>query len=264
MAKTAYKIGYGKPPGNRRQQLNLRQRTWLKLYTGKDPDYYGNATACYKAAYGVTDDRSAQTMGSRLRNHPIVQSILRDAEAKALEEIQVNAGYVLKQSVRLLDRAMGDEAIEHTIKEKDPETGIERVRIVEKTDYDPATAKAALQLIGQHKDIQAFTVTVEHNHTHHLEQRLAARSQAIEAKATRIDENQGAEIPPALAQPAQGEQDLQRIDAGEYATLPGAEGIEEGQQADVAQKGSIGAEVKSNAPRVNDAPARESDGATGK
>lgn len=170
---------------NHYQQLNGLQRQWVKLYTGRSK-IAGNATQCYKAVYGLTNERSAQVGGSRLLANPNVQAILAQAEARAMEQLSIDAKFVLAESLRLYQRAMGDDAYDHVTVETDPETGEERVSVREQRSYDPATAHKALQAIGQHKDVQAFTVTVEHNHTHHLEQRLAARSKVIEGRAAQV------------------------------------------------------------------------------
>ncbi len=159
---------------------------FIRLYLGRDPKLHGNATRCYLAVYGDQPIRSAQVSASRLLQREDIQAHIADFEHKALEQAQLDAGYVLAQSRRLFERAMGDEPIDETSVEVDEATGEERVTFRERRDYDPATARAALQLIGQHRDIQAFSQTIEVSHTHHLEQRLAARSKAIEGRATRI------------------------------------------------------------------------------
>ena len=179
---------YKQPPGNRHQQLNVRQRQWLKLYTGRNSKLAGNATRCYKAVYGITNERSAQVLGNKLKNHPVIKSLLDDAEKKALAELQIDARYVLEQTVRLYDRAMGDEPVQLVDVRTDPKTGVDTVTVTETRSYDPATAHKALTAIGQHRDVQAFTQTVEHTHTHRLEQRLAARSKAIEGRAQVLDD----------------------------------------------------------------------------
>ena len=180
--------------------LNQRQRTYLKLYLG-DSKIAGNATRCYMAAYSQENVQCAQRSASKLMTNPHIKALIAKVEAAAFEQLQVDAAYVLDQSVRLLDRAMGDESVE-VIETHTDADGSERVSVTQRRDYDPATAKAALQLIGQHRQVQAFQVTVEHNHTHHLEQRLAARSKLIEGRAQVIDD------PPALASddPAQVQQ----------------------------------------------------------
>jgi phage terminase small subunit len=183
---------------NRHQRLNGKQRAFLKYYLGKDKNLHGYAARCYKAAYGLTDNHSAQVSASRLLHHPIIKELIDEGVARLNEQIVIDAGYVLKESKRLYDRAMGDEAIPgETIIKTDPETGHEIVQATERHEYDPATARQALQMIGQHKNVQAFTQTVEHSHTHRLEQRLAARSKVIEASAGSMG------LDPSLVNPAQ-------------------------------------------------------------
>ena len=173
---------------NHYQMLNGRQRAFIKLYTGHTP-IAGNATRCYMAAYETATEFSAQRSSSHLmRCNPHIQAILAQAEERAMAQLTINAKYVLEESQRLYQRAMGDDSYEHIETNTAPDTGLERITVVEHRSYDPATARAALQLIGQHRDVQAFAVTVEHNHTHHLEQRLAARSKLIEGKASVIDD----------------------------------------------------------------------------
>lgn len=166
--------------------MKFRHRQFLKLYLGQTP-IAGNATQCYKAVYGdhVTE-RSAQVSGARLLQLPHVKDAIEKANAKAIEELAVDAGFVLKESLRLYQRAMGDDSYDHVKVDTDPDTGAERVSVRSERSYDPATAHKALQAIGQHRDVQAFTQTVEHTHTHVLEQRLAARSKMIEGRAAQV------------------------------------------------------------------------------
>lgn len=167
---------------NHWQRLNGRQRQFVRLYNGST-EIAGNATRCYMAAYGLTNEYSAQRAGSRLLKNPSVKALLDAADRKAREELALDAQFVLEQSYRLYARAMGDDTFDQVTIEADANTGEERIHVHSRRDYDPATARAALQLIGQHKDVQAFTQQVEHTHVHHLEQRLAARSKAIEGRA---------------------------------------------------------------------------------
>ena len=100
----------------------------------------------------------------------------------------------LAQSVKLLNRAMGEEPV-ITVKHHTDEKGVDHATITEEQAYDPKHVKAALQLIGQHKDVQAFAITVEHSHTHKLEQRLAARSKVIEGRALNLGADNPAGLP---------------------------------------------------------------------
>ena len=169
-------------------RLTQGHRTFLKHYTGRDPSLAWNATRSYMAAYKLSSERSASVGGSRLLQNPLIKVIIAKAHARLDEKIVTDSSFVLEQSRRLYDRAMGDEPVPgDAVITKDPETGEESVHVPEVRQYDPATARQALQLIGQHKAVQAFTVTVEHSHTHVLEQRLAARSKVIEGLAGQVD-----------------------------------------------------------------------------
>lgn len=73
--------------------------------------------------------------------------------ARTLKNVDgpINQEWVLKQAVKLHSRAMGEEAMD--IMQDDDEEA-------KKYPYDPKTALAALKIIGDHVDIQAFTKTI--------------------------------------------------------------------------------------------------------
>jgi phage terminase small subunit len=144
--------------------MKFRHRQFLKLYLGQTP-IAGNATQCYKAVFGKDmAERSAQVGGARLLALPHIKEAITKANEIALADLAIDAGFVLRENLRLYARAMGDDSYDHIKVDIDPDTGAERVHVT-------------------HKDIQAFTQTIEHNHTHQLEQRLAARSKVIEGRA---------------------------------------------------------------------------------
>ena len=160
-------------------RINQRQMEWLKLYLGRDARYSGNATACYKRVYQVSNERVAQTSGSRLLNHPAIKAEIEKAQARALKQAGINQQFVLEQSVRLYDMAVGDVPVE-VWEEKDSEG---RVHVRERREINLTVASKQLDQIGRHTQVQAFQDNVEHTHTHTLERRLAARSRMIEEKA---------------------------------------------------------------------------------
>jgi len=166
--------------------LNPRQQAFLRFYLGRDPDYRGNATQSYKRAYSVEDDRIAQNGGSRLINHPLIRSKIEQAEQAAIKKAGIDAQFVLDQSLRLYDLAVGDLPVETSIKEID-EHGQERTKLRQVRGFDPKAAQQALRMIGDNKHVQAFQQNVEVSHTHYLEQRLAARTKAIEGRAQVVD-----------------------------------------------------------------------------
>ena len=199
--------------------LTVKQQAFVRAYLSRDSRYHGNATASYKKAYGDSgNERVAQASGSRLLRLPAIKRKIDTYLAKAAQANQVDANFVLEQSIRIYDRAMGDEAVEIDVIAKDG-----TVRAVEERSHNPAIAVKALELIGKHTSIQAFQDNVEHTHTHRLEQALAARQKQVESKAA--------------AQPDVIEGRAQRIDHD-----TGAHAVEE-----EAEKGGSSPEVRPNA-----------------
>jgi hypothetical protein len=257
--------------------MRFRHRQFLKLYLGSTP-IAGNANQCYRAVYGEhLSVHGSQACASKLLAKPHIQAAIKQAEQAAQEQLALDASFVLKENLRLYQRAMGDEAYDHAEVDIDPDTGEERVTVTQTRSYDPATAHKALQSIGQHRDVQAFAVTVEHNHTHVLEQRLAARSKFIEGQAQVITDQATDLVPgqlPDLAAdpdqvssnqvPADGPISARYVagdeDINVHAAEPGAG--TEAPTAAHAERGSIDAEVNPARSAHNEVPAREREGAT--
>ena len=145
-------------------KLSAKDHKFADNYFGGPDDLRGNATACYRDLHPRAKDNTCQVEGSKLLSKPMVAKYLQSRREKLTEITGINAEYVLRQSIRYLEIAIGDRPA--------PE------------NFNHAGVKAALELIGRHTQIQAFRDTIEHTHTHVLEQRLAARSKAIEQAAT--------------------------------------------------------------------------------
>lgn len=158
--------------------LNPQQALFVKLYLGRDDRYHGNATRSYIRAFGIESERSAQVSSSRLLKKPHVKAIIDEAKRKAIAQAEADARFVLEQSVHLYDVAMGNKAVEVDVIMPSGET-----RAVEKRDLNLTVAGKALDLIGKHTSVQAFTEVVEHTHTHQLVERLNARTKMIEQRA---------------------------------------------------------------------------------
>lgn len=125
--------------------------------------------------------------------NPLIAAELQAFHEHQRDSTLADADFVLEQSVRLYDRAMGDAPVEvDVIEVKD---GVSTLKTLEKRDYNPGIARQALELIGRHTSVQAFQDNVEHTHTHRLEQALARRGKQVEARAAnRIIEGTGHEI----------------------------------------------------------------------
>jgi hypothetical protein len=145
------------------KKLSAKDQQFADLYFGGQDDVMGNATACYRHLHPRAKDNTCQVEGSKILSKPMVADYLQAQREKPTEVTGINAEYVLRQSIRYLEIAIGDRPV--------PE------------NFNHAGVKAALELIGRHTRVQAFRYTVEHTHTHRLEQRLAAKSKAVEQAA---------------------------------------------------------------------------------
>lgn len=159
--------------------MNVKQQAFLKLYLGRAAHYHGNATKCYVKTYDCTNERVAQTSGSRLLKQPDIAGAVKRYREKAADDLGIDARFVLEQSVRVYDRAMGDEPIE-----VDHINSKGAVITSEVREHHPAIAVKALELIGKHTSIQAFQDNVEVTHTHRLELALAKKQKQVEDKAS--------------------------------------------------------------------------------
>ncbi len=200
--------------------LNEKQALFLKLYIGRDERYRGNATRSYMRAYDVHDEKLAQVGGSRLcRKNKHIRATIERVRAKAMSDLEIDAKFVLEQSVHLYDVAMGHKAVE-----VDVITPKGDVKAIERRDLNLTVAAKGLELIGRHTSIQAFQDNVEHTHTHTLIDKLNARTREIEARAAKQDiegtatviedtggrvegEKEGASVPPLPDHPAASQEE---------------------------------------------------------
>ena len=144
-------------------KLSAKDQRFADLYFGGPDDVMGNATACYRNLHPRAKDNTCQVEGSKLLSKPMVAEYLQAQREKLTEVTGVNAEYVLRQSIRYLEIAIGDRPA--------PE------------NFNQAGVKAALELIGRHTRVQAFKDTIEHSHTHRLEHALARKSREFEKAA---------------------------------------------------------------------------------
>lgn len=192
--------------------LTPKQQAFVGYYVGRNSKYFGNATASYKRAYGdCSNERVAQTSGSRLTRLPEIALVIAKYRERAAQATQIDANFVLNQSVHLYDVAMGNTAIE-------VDAGIDKSGqpiVIERRDVNLTVASKALELIGKHTAVQAFQDNVEHTHTHRLEKALQAKAKQVEHKAMNrpVIEGQCTEVlnePPA---PATAEEEEKRVHA---------------------------------------------------
>ncbi len=165
-------------------KLTIKQQLFLQHYLGADTSLHGNATQCYLKVYEC-NLKAAESGGARLLQNARVKAYIKEHQKLVQVKTGVDAAWVLKESIRLYHRCMGDEAYPVEYERTDPETGIVTVETVYRRSFNPTGAKAALELIGRNAGIQAFKENIEVSHTHYLEQALARRAKAVEDRATR-------------------------------------------------------------------------------
>jgi hypothetical protein len=162
--------------------LTVKQQRCLGLYLGADPRFHGNATQCYFKVYECSL-KAAESGGARLLQNGKVKTAIRDHQEKLAAKIDITAETMLRDAIRFRDIAFGDLPAIHEQMVKDPETGDYRKVVHLLRQFNPQALGKALELIGRHTQVQAFKDNVEHTHTHRLEQRLAAKSKAVEKAA---------------------------------------------------------------------------------
>ena len=101
-------------------ELSPKSRLFADLFFGGSDDCRGNAARCYKHLYPRCKVSTAQTNGPRLLRKAQVQKYLASKARKLREATEINAQWVLDQSVRLFARCMGDEAYPVEYERTDP------------------------------------------------------------------------------------------------------------------------------------------------
>lgn len=166
-------------------ELSARDQLFADHYFGGPNQVRGSAKACYKYIHPRCKDSTAETEGPAVLRKPQVQTYLERQGKKITERAEINAQWLLEQSIRLYYRCMGDEAYPVEYERTNPESGEITVETYYIRSFNPIGARAALELIGRNRGIQAFKDSVEVSHTHHLEQALTKRAKTVEAAALR-------------------------------------------------------------------------------
>ena len=144
-------------------KLTLKDREFADLWRGGPDELRGNAAAIYRHMHPKCKPATAETNGPAVLRKTQVKEYLDIKSGELSKKCDVDAEYVLRQSIRYLEIAIGDRPA--------PEK------------FNHAGVKAALELIGRHTQVQAFKDTIEHKHTHRLEQALARKSKEVEKAA---------------------------------------------------------------------------------
>jgi len=109
-----------------------------------------NATqAAIRAGYS---EKTAKVIGSENLTKPDILEFINKAKEERIEEVKVDANWVLKAAVEVHERCMQhEEAKDH-----------EGVGIGE-YKFEHSGANKSLEIIGKHVDVQAFKEKVEHD-----------------------------------------------------------------------------------------------------
>jgi phage terminase small subunit len=165
--------------------ISAKDQQFADHFFGGPDGLRGSAKACYKHLHPRCKDSTAATEGPALLRKPQVQAYLEQQGKKITERAEINAQWVLEQSIRLYHRCMGDEAYPVEYERTDPQTGIVTAETYATRSFNAAGARAALELIGRNTGIQAFKDNVEVSHTHYLENMLNKRAKQLESAATK-------------------------------------------------------------------------------
>ena len=115
-----------------------------------------NATqAAIRAGYSK---KTAKEIGCENLTKPDILEFINKAKEERIEEVKIDANYVLTQSVKLHERCM---------QEVEPYTDKKGNHIHDKKGnalyvFNATGAARALELVGKHAEIQAFPTKVEH------------------------------------------------------------------------------------------------------
>lgn len=133
---------------------------------------YKNKTKSYLDAcksMGKKPSKNPETSASEMLSYPNVLGFLRSVKEKVAQDVQIDAAWVLRQAVKVHERCMQAEEV------KDREGGS-----TGEYKFEHAGANKALEIIGKHIDVQAFTENVKLNAeiavTQTLEERLTGGS----------------------------------------------------------------------------------------
>lgn len=109
-----------------------------------------NATqAAIRAGYS---EKTARSVGSENLTKPDIQEYIAQLNQERLSRVQVDADYVLRQAVKLHERCM--QEVEPITDRRGEEITDEQGRKI--YGFDAKGAAAALKLVGDHINVQAF------------------------------------------------------------------------------------------------------------
>lgn len=132
-------------------------------------EYLIDLNATQSAIRAGYSEKTAKQIGTENLSKPVLAEYIAELKAKRSESTAINAAWVLRQAVKVHERCMQAEPI---IDKDGGPTG--------EYKFEHSGANKALEIIGKHIDVQAFTESVKLNAdiavTQTLEERLTSGS----------------------------------------------------------------------------------------
>lgn len=119
-------------------EISARDQHFADIYIGGSAELRGTAKACYKHIHPRCKVSTAATEGPALLRKPQVRTYLEQQGEKIAERAEINAQWVLEQSIRLYHMCMGDEEYPVEFESANPETGEITVETVYRRSFNPA------------------------------------------------------------------------------------------------------------------------------
>ena len=139
------------------REISAKDQHFADIYIGGSNQVRGSAKACYKHLHPRCKDSTAATEGPALLRKPQVRAYLEQQGKKLAERAEINAAWVLEQSIRLYNMCMGDEPypVEFTTTDKD--TGEKRSKTFDARSFNAAWARGSARTDRQehgHRSVQ--------------------------------------------------------------------------------------------------------------
>jgi len=132
-------------------------------------EYLIDLNATQSAIRAGYSEKTAKQIGTENLSKPVLSEYIAELKAKRSESTAINAAWVLRQAVKVHERCMQAEPV---IDKEGGPTG--------EYKFEHSGANKALEIIGKHVDVQAFTENVKLNAdiavTQTLEERLTSGS----------------------------------------------------------------------------------------
>lgn len=161
--------------------IPLKDREFADLYAGGPDSIRGNAARCYRYIHPHCKISTAETNGPRLLRNAQVQAYLHEKADRIQKETDINAKWLLDQSVKYLQQCMGELEVSDTIFVDTPD-GKQPIE-VKKKSFSAAGAGRALEIIGKNILVNAFSQKVEISSKPDIAEIMARRQKIVEEKA---------------------------------------------------------------------------------